>query len=36
MKGGFNPFGGGNEEVANLKKRLDELKLPEEARKIVD
>ena len=36
MKSGFNPFGGGNEEVNNLKKKLDELKLPEEAKKIVD
>lgn len=33
-----NSFGGfgGNDEVGNLKKKLDELKLPDEAKKIVD
>lgn len=37
MKSGFNPFSaGGNEEVSNLKKKLEDLKLPEEARKIVE
>ena len=36
MKSSFNPFGGGNEEVSNLKKKLDDMKLPEEAKKIVD
>lgn len=36
MKSNFSPFGGGNEEVTNLKKKLEEIKLPEEARKIVD
>lgn len=28
--------GYGNDEVSNLKKKLDELKLPEEAKKIVE
>ncbi len=37
MKQGFNPFGGNNnEEVSNLKKKIEELKLPEETKKIVD
>jgi len=38
MKSNFSPFGGGsqNEEVNNIKKKLEEIKLPEEAKKIVD
>ncbi len=36
FKSSFSPFGGGNEEVTNLKKKLEEIKLPEETRKIVD
>lgn len=39
MKQGFNPFGGGgsqNDEVTNLKKKLEDLNLPDEAKKIVE
>lgn len=39
MRGGFGGFGGsgqGNDEVTNLRKKLEEIKFPEEAKKIVD
>lgn len=29
-------MGGQNDEVSNLRKKLEEMKLPEEAKKIVD
>lgn len=29
-------MGGQNDEVSNLRKKLEEIKLPEEAKKIVD
>jgi hypothetical protein len=37
MRSGFSPFGGqGNDEVNNLRKKLEELKLPDETKKIVE
>lgn len=37
MKQGFGPFGNSNnDEINNLRKKLEELKLPEEAKKIVE
>jgi hypothetical protein len=32
----MNPFGQNNEEVDNLRKKLEDLKLPEETQKIVE
>lgn len=36
MRGGFGGMGQNNDEVTNLRKKLEEIKLPEEAKKIVD
>ena len=36
FRGGMGGMGGNNDEVTNLRKAIEEIKLPEEAKKIVD